>query len=67
MLESASVFKLCQDSGTRLQASPDSPYWHELAAALAEESLEFPELLRLVIIGGERALGQAGSLAEARP
>lgn len=31
-------------------------YWHELTAALATGSLALPEPLRLVIIGGERAL-----------
>jgi amino acid adenylation domain-containing protein len=56
MLETASVFlNQCQEWGITVVSLPTA-YWHELAAALAEESLTFPELLRLVIIGGERAL-----------
>ncbi|MBD2523673.1 non-ribosomal peptide synthetase [Nostoc sp. FACHB-133] len=33
-------------------------FWHQLTAELAEESLQLPEQLRLVIIGGEKALSQ---------
>ena len=31
-------------------------YWHQLAEAVLEENLPLPETLRLLIIGGERAL-----------
>ncbi|MEH2171960.1 amino acid adenylation domain-containing protein [Nostoc sp.] len=33
-------------------------FWHQLTTELAEESLQLPEQLRLVIIGGEKALSQ---------
>jgi len=31
-------------------------YWHQLTSALHDQELEFPHCLRLVVIGGERAL-----------
>jgi amino acid adenylation domain-containing protein len=34
-------------------------FWHEMAAAVAAGELELPESLRLVILGGEKALGLA--------
>jgi amino acid adenylation domain-containing protein len=33
-------------------------YWHQLVAALAAENLALPHTLRLVVIGGEKALPQ---------
>src|SRR5262249_3004106 len=33
-------------------------YWHELSREMAEEELEAPASLRLLIIGGEKAIGE---------
>src|SRR5262249_44149217 len=33
-------------------------YWHELSREMAEEELEAPASLRLLIIGGEQAIGE---------
>ena len=56
MLESASAFlKTCSAWRLTILDLPTA-YWHELAAGASRESLRLPESLRLVIIGGERAL-----------
>lgn len=45
----------CVRQGITLLDLPTA-YWHELAAFLDEQSVRLPAALRLVIIGGERAL-----------
>jgi amino acid adenylation domain-containing protein len=58
MLESPSVFlKTCGDWGVTVLDLPTA-YWHELASAVSREGLTIPSRLRLVIIGGEKALPQ---------
>jgi len=62
MLESASVFLTrCEDWDITVLSLPTA-YWHELTAALDAEALRVPESLRVVIIGGERALADRLSL-----
>ncbi|MEW5929325.1 MAG: amino acid adenylation domain-containing protein [Gemmatimonadota bacterium] len=57
MLDSARLFlDACRGAGITVLDLPTA-YWHELVAELAdEEGAELPESVRLVIIGGERAL-----------
>jgi amino acid adenylation domain-containing protein len=57
MLDSAGGFlDACREWGITVLDLPTA-YWHELVAELADgEGGELPEALRLVIIGGERAL-----------
>ncbi|HEX2092106.1 MAG TPA: amino acid adenylation domain-containing protein [Longimicrobiaceae bacterium] len=57
MLDSARLFlDACREWGLTVLDLPTA-YWHELVAELCEEEGgELPEALRLVIIGGERAL-----------
>jgi amino acid adenylation domain-containing protein len=56
MLTSASVFLAsCESLGVTVLDLPTA-YWHELAENLASDRLKIPPSLRLVIIGGERAL-----------
>ncbi|HEX2093638.1 MAG TPA: amino acid adenylation domain-containing protein, partial [Longimicrobiaceae bacterium] len=57
MLDSARAFlERCREWGITVLDLPTA-YWHELAAELADgERAELPEALRLVVIGGERAL-----------
>ena len=56
MLSSASVFlQTCQHRALTVLNLPTA-YWHELTARLDAEILTFPPSVRLVIIGGERAL-----------
>ena len=56
MLTSASVFmSACEKLGVTVLDLPTA-YWHELAENLTSEDLNIPPSLRLVIIGGERAL-----------
>ncbi len=57
MLGSAALFlEACRDWGITVLDLPTA-YWHELSAELAGEGgAELPPGLRLVIIGGERAL-----------
>ncbi|HEY1353938.1 MAG TPA: amino acid adenylation domain-containing protein [Ktedonobacteraceae bacterium] len=45
----------CSKNGITILDLPTA-YWHELAAFLGEQSATLPASLRLVIIGGERAL-----------
>ena len=62
MLESASVFlRRCEDWGITVLSLPTA-YWHELTAALEAETLRIPESLRIVVIGGERAIADRLSL-----
>jgi amino acid adenylation domain-containing protein len=56
MLESASAFlEKCRDWRVTVLDLPTS-YWHELTARLFSEGLVMPDPIRLVIIGGERAI-----------
>jgi amino acid adenylation domain-containing protein len=56
MLDSAAAFLgACRERGVTVLDLPTA-YWHELAAEAAGGGVELPEALRLVIIGGERAL-----------
>src|SRR5262249_57059326 len=56
MLETPSVFfRTCSDWGITVLDLPTA-YWHELAAALSRDGTKIPAGLRLVIIGGEKAL-----------
>ena len=56
MLDSAAAFLgACREWGVTVLDLPTA-YWHELAAEAAGGGVELPEALRLVIIGGERAL-----------
>jgi non-ribosomal peptide synthetase component F len=54
MLASAATFlDSCRERQVTLLDLPTA-YWHELTRQIAAESLELPDALRLVIIGGER-------------
>jgi aspartate racemase len=56
MLDGVPVFlEKCQEWKLTVLDLPTA-YWQELTAKLAMESLTFPPFVRLVIIGGERAL-----------
>jgi amino acid adenylation domain-containing protein len=56
MLASArAFFETCQRWGITVLDLPTA-YWHELTAQTAAQPVALPESLRLVIIGGERAL-----------
>src|SRR5262249_42001582 len=56
MLDSASVFlKLCRQWRITILDLP-TVYWHELTESIASDNLPLPELLRLVILGGSKAL-----------
>ncbi len=45
----------CAERGITALSLPTA-YWHQVAAAIEAESLSFPPALRLIVIGGERAL-----------
>ena len=61
MLESPRVFlEACASLGITVLDLPTA-YWHELAAALSDEKLRLPSSLRLVVIGGEKALADRAS------
>jgi amino acid adenylation domain-containing protein len=49
------LLSFCAAEGITVLDLPTA-YWHQLAAALRDEGLALPECVRLVIIGGERAL-----------
>ena len=56
MLDSVQEFlRRCRDWELTVIDLPTA-YWHEMVYIVAEEDLELPPQLRLVIIGGERAL-----------
>lgn len=58
MLASVSTFlETCQNWGINILNLPTS-YWHELAANLETSTANFPSSVRLVIIGGERAIAE---------
>lgn len=59
MLGSASLFlEKCREWQLTVLDLPTA-YWHELTASLSREALTIPENLRLVIIGGEKALPES--------
>src|SRR5213593_527814 len=65
MLDSVPVFlKKCQDWCITVLDLPTA-YWHELTARLFSESLALPEQIRLIIIGGERAIPERLALWQA--
>jgi amino acid adenylation domain-containing protein len=51
----ASFLAACAERGVTVLDLPTA-YWHEVALALDTEELELPASLRLLILGGERAL-----------
>ncbi len=51
----AGFLQLCRDWAITVVDLPTA-YWHEMVAQIEAENLELPPSLRLVIIGGERAL-----------
>ncbi len=56
MLGSIALFlATCQEWGVTVLNLPTA-YWHELSAMLDVQQLELPSSLRMVIIGGEKAL-----------
>lgn len=56
MLDSAAAcFQKCNDWGITVLDLP-TLYWHELTVRLSTEGLSLPASVRLLIIGGERAL-----------
>jgi amino acid adenylation domain-containing protein len=56
MLESISTFlRACADLGVTTVSLPTA-YWHEIACGVSRGEAALPGCLRLVIIGGERAL-----------
>jgi aspartate racemase len=56
MLDSVGGFlRACDELGVTVLDLPTA-YWHEVAAELDQVKLSLPEKLRLLIIGGERAL-----------
>lgn len=56
ILASAAVFlHFCQEWAINVVSLPTA-FWHELAAGVVSEKLTLPPSLRLVILGGERAL-----------
>jgi hypothetical protein len=59
MLESVAAFlQRCRDWALTVLDLPTA-YWHEVTARLDVEPLHIPPLVRLVVIGGERALPHA--------
>ena len=56
MIDSIPLFlKKCRDCKLTVLGLPTA-YWHELTRKIAADALSLPSSLRLVIIGGERAL-----------
>jgi amino acid adenylation domain-containing protein len=56
MLESVAVFlESCREQSLSVLSLPTA-YWHEIAAKLDGGGLSIPASLRLIIVGGERAL-----------
>jgi acyl-coenzyme A synthetase/AMP-(fatty) acid ligase/acyl carrier protein len=56
MLSSAATFlQKCSEWGLTMLDLPTA-YWHELTISIDQEELKVPENLRLVIIGGEKAV-----------
>ncbi len=58
LLDSVGVFlQKCSDFKITILALPTA-YWHELSAILSQEQFVFPPSIRLVSIGGEKALSE---------
>src|SRR5215216_131933 len=58
MLSSVNTFLAkCEEWGITVLDLPTA-YWHSMALAMSAQQLTIPKCLRLVIIGGERALSQ---------
>lgn len=58
MLDSYATFlHACDRAGITVLSLPTS-YWHELVGAMETDGLKVPARLRLMIIGGERALAE---------
>jgi amino acid adenylation domain-containing protein/thioester reductase-like protein len=58
MLRSVPTFlKACQDAEITILDLPTA-FWHQICAELAASNVQLPPQIRLVIIGGERALPQ---------
>ncbi|HYF61404.1 MAG TPA: amino acid adenylation domain-containing protein, partial [Herpetosiphonaceae bacterium] len=55
MLQPEAFLKACQEWGVTLADLPTA-FWHTLDEACADRKLDWPDSLRLMIIGGERAL-----------
>jgi amino acid adenylation domain-containing protein len=56
MIETVATFLArCRECNLTVVGLPTS-YWHELVAVVSTKGLSLPESLRLVVIGGERAL-----------
>lgn len=53
----SSFLQNCRAGAVTFLSLPTA-YWHQLVAALAAENLSLPHALRLVVIGGEKALPQ---------
>ncbi|MGH7835593.1 MAG: non-ribosomal peptide synthetase, partial [Candidatus Binatia bacterium] len=65
MLESASAFlHKCRHWGITVLDLPTS-YWHDLTARLFSDDLSVPDSIRLVVIGGERAIPERLALWQA--
>ena len=65
MLDSTPAFlEQCRDWGITVLDLPTA-YWHELTATLFSERRTLPESLRLVVIGGERAITERMALWQA--
>jgi len=66
MLSTAAEFlSQCEEQGVTVLDLPTA-YWHELTRALAAEQLRFPGSVRLVIIGGEKALPECLAMWQQR-
>ncbi|HEU4323408.1 MAG TPA: amino acid adenylation domain-containing protein [Roseiflexaceae bacterium] len=62
MLETVETFlRICTQWQISVLSLPTA-FWHELVARMAAEGLALPETLRLLIIGGERALPERVAL-----
>ena len=56
MIETVATFLArCREWNLTVLDLPTS-YWHELVAVASAENLRLPESVRVVLIGGERAL-----------
>jgi amino acid adenylation domain-containing protein len=55
LTDAATFFARCAEWGVTVLDLPTA-YWHELVAELERGAVRLPEAVRLVIIGGERAL-----------
>jgi amino acid adenylation domain-containing protein len=55
LTDAATFFRRCAEWGVTVLDLPTA-YWHELVAELERGAVRLPDAVRLVIIGGERAL-----------